>query len=310
MKNQIANLENEIWKPIKNYENIYEVSNYGRIKRVKYLEKLNTFVLVNEKLITFFKKGWKDYYVPFCVNSIVTQCKVKNIVVQAFIRDITNKETIINIDGDYTNNKLENLKIVDKNLNKIPYEIGYKLNYLEICQKVPSKGRTKYLCKCVCGKEKIFTSHSLRRSLDLNCGCMNNASENHKNRKYDPQTSCLRTYYSTYKYSAKNRNLEFKLSFEDCLILFKQNCYYCGDYPVERQTIHPSDIKNNKNKFKSKNKDKFVLIANGIDRIDSSKGYTIENCQPCCEQCNRMKLDYTQEEFINKVNKIYKNFLI
>ena len=40
---------------------------------------------------------------------------------------------------------------------------------------------------------------------------------------------------------------------------------------------------------------------NGIDRINSDKGYTIDNCVPCCAQCNHMKLDYTTEEFLTKI---------
>lgn len=32
-------------------------------------------------------------------------------------------------------------------------------------------------------------------------------------------------------------------------------------------------------------------IRSGVDRIDSSIGYTIENCQPCCAKHNRLKSD-------------------
>ena len=30
----------EIWKPVKNYEGLYEISNYGRIKRLAYTRKI------------------------------------------------------------------------------------------------------------------------------------------------------------------------------------------------------------------------------------------------------------------------------
>lgn len=45
----------------------------------------------------------------------------------------------------------------------------------------------------------------------------------------------------------------------------------------------------------------------GIDRIDSNKNYTINNCVPCCGQCNIMKLDYSQKDFLNKCLSIIQN---
>lgn len=41
-----------------------------------------------------------------------------------------------------------------------------------------------------------------------------------------------------------------------------------------------------------------------IDRIDSNDGYTVENCAACCVICNRMKMDYSKEDFLNKVKLI------
>ncbi len=39
-------------------------------------------------------------------------------------------------------------------------------------------------------------------------------------------------------------------------------------------------------------------IYNGIDRLDSSKGYTLENCVPCCEEINVMKMALTKDRFV------------
>jgi hypothetical protein len=43
------------------------------------------------------------------------------------------------------------------------------------------------------------------------------------------------------------------------------------------------------------------------DRVDSSKGYRFDNCQPLCDWCNRMKLDYSEEEFDNHIIKIIQH---
>jgi hypothetical protein len=58
------------------------------------------------------------------------------------------------------------------------------------------------------------------------------------------------------------------------MLFWQKPCYYCGE------------------------------LSKGIDRLDSTKGYEVENCVSCCEQCNYMKLDYTQEEFIKKCIQI------
>ena len=48
---------------------------------------------------------------------------------------------------------------------------------------------------------------------------------------------------------------------------------------------------------------------NGIDRVDSSKGYTLDNCVPCCSICNTMKLNYTLQEFSDHITKVYNHFV-
>lgn len=87
----------------------------------------------------------------------------------------------------------------------------------------------------------------------------------------------LNHHKNAYKSGAKARNLEWNLSDEQFLNLVTQDCIYCG----------------HSQKY------------NGIDRIDSSKGYSIDNCVPCCSWCNTMKLNHSTEEFLNHINKIY-----
>ena len=47
-------LPNEIWKPIKDYENLYEISNYGRIKSLA--RKSKTKIIKDEKILKTFKR--------------------------------------------------------------------------------------------------------------------------------------------------------------------------------------------------------------------------------------------------------------
>ena len=77
--------------------------------------------------------------------------------------------------------------------------------------------------------------------------------------------------------------------------LINKPCAYCGSNPT-------SDTYINGNKF---NKTNALVYVNGIDRIDSTKGYSVNNCVPCCTMCNKMKLDYSLEDFKTQISKIY-----
>lgn len=85
--------------------------------------------------------------------------------------------------------------------------------------------------------------------------------------------------YHTYKQNAKRRNIDFCLTKEQFYNLTQQPCYYCND----------------------------LLDYNGIDRIDSNQGYLIENCVPCCQYCNKMKLNYSLDFWIEHMKKILEN---
>lgn len=45
----------------------------------------------------------------------------------------------------------------------------------------------------------------------------------------------------------------------------------------------------------------------GVDRIDSSKPYTIENTQPLCLYCNKAKLDRTMSEWLDHTRQILEH---
>jgi len=87
--------------------------------------------------------------------------------------------------------------------------------------------------------------------------------------------------FGEYKRDAKRRNRNFELTKEQFIQYWEKPCYYCGD------------------------KVKFI----GLDRIDNERGYTINNIVSCCWECNRMKKNYSQKEFLDKCVKIAKNLL-
>lgn len=77
---------------------------------------------------------------------------------------------------------------------------------------------------------------------------------------------------------ANKKGYSFTLTREEFEQLVSQCCVYCGN------------------------------PGGSIDRIDSSQGYTPENSQPTCGQCNKMKLTLSHEQFIALIKQIASRF--
>jgi len=86
--------------------------------------------------------------------------------------------------------------------------------------------------------------------------------------------------WRTYRSVAKRRGLQFELSLEEYSSFRDKNCHYCD---AEMEYI-------------------------GLDRIDSAKGYKIDNVVPCCKWCNTMKNTYSTDEFVEHCKKIASKF--
>ena len=54
--------------------------------------------------------------------------------------------------------------------------------------------------------------------------------------------------------------------------------------------------------------DKITKGGTGLDRIDSSIGYRIDNIVTCCKVCNAAKGTLTVEQFKQHIAKVHENF--
>lgn len=88
-----------------------------------------------------------------------------------------------------------------------------------------------------------------------------------KRRANDP----LKFKRDEYKDSAKRKNLEMLLTDEQMDSLFQMPCTYCGAVPL-----------------------------NGIDRVDSDKGYIPNNCVACCSTCNYAKGHLKLQQYLTQ----------
>lgn len=100
----------EIWKDIKGYENIYQVSNTGRVKRIGVYRNQSKKEWSREKLLKPAIKENKYMFVALSKNGKVSAKYIHRLVAEAFINNPLNKPTVNHKDGDRCNNTVENLE--------------------------------------------------------------------------------------------------------------------------------------------------------------------------------------------------------
>ena len=109
----------EIWKDVKGYEEIYQVSNLGNIRsleRITIFEsenqhkkyKANRHIKCKMKKPTVNKCGY--YQTVLNKNGKKRNVLVHRLVAEAFLPNLYNKPTINHIDGNKLNNRLDNLE--------------------------------------------------------------------------------------------------------------------------------------------------------------------------------------------------------
>ena len=104
-------MDNEIWKPVVNYEDSYEVSSLGRVRSVdRHVPTFNGRRFSKGKMKDF--KHDKDGYcvVHLYRNQKCDSSYVHRVVAKSFIPNPENKPQVNHIDGIKTNNTIENLE--------------------------------------------------------------------------------------------------------------------------------------------------------------------------------------------------------
>lgn len=104
----MIDMSEEIWKPIVDYEGLYEVSNYGRVKSLPHhtrgvVEWRKGRILRNGST----KNGFE--FVSLSKNGIQTTLYIANLVAEAFIPNKEGHNKVTHIDRDTHNNRADNL---------------------------------------------------------------------------------------------------------------------------------------------------------------------------------------------------------
>src|SRR5258708_7924884 len=167
-------------------------------------------------------------------------------------------------------------------------EIGTKFGKLTVTgtHEMPRPGRktgklTRYIVRCECGQERKVRKDALLKGTSTSCGC---------SRRLPHGQSIKNSLYSQYQRNAQRREHQWSLEKGLFNKLVTGNCHYCG--------APPSSV------FRVSSLVGQAFAYNGVDRKDSSLGYTKSNAVTCCAVCNRAKRDMSYETFLSYILRI------
>jgi hypothetical protein len=183
---------------------------------------------------------------------------------------------------------------------KIVNPIGQKFGLLTVKSfaGLTPCGHKTYNCFCDCGNSVIRTGTSIRRSENSSCGCFSKKGAVHHNWTGVGEISSafwydhiVRSANGSKNGNRTRRSKELTLTIEQAWDLFLQQNRKCALSGLELS-------------FPIKSTDKSWTAS--LDRIDSSKGYVLENVQWVHKDVNIMKNKFDQGYFINLCKLIHE----
>ena len=115
----------EIWKPIKDYEGLYEVSSLGRVKSLRRNKVMNVFFDSRKYIIVSLRK-----------DSIRKTFRVHSLVAESFLNHVRNGRmdlVIDHINDNPSDNRVENLQIITQRENTCKTQGRYTSKYKGVC---------------------------------------------------------------------------------------------------------------------------------------------------------------------------------
>ncbi len=154
----------EVWKDIKDYEGLYQVSNMGRVKAMEKFKKVCGGGLQKRPEIILKISCKYNYQFLLLHNCGKTQNKyVHRMVAEAFIPNPHNKKTVNHKDGNKHNNHVDNLEWATQSENA--YHAFEVLGRKSVCPKGKDNPRSK----------KVF-QYDLRGNLICTYDCASDAA--------------------------------------------------------------------------------------------------------------------------------------
>lgn len=169
-------------------------------------------------------------------------------------------------------NDTKRLETLAEIIRYIDYDFGLEL--------FSSKSSYYDIGKCsVCGTFKLRDSYNFRRNKATKHGFEYNCKHCETIRDRERSAQKKRNEYLK---SDEEKGFDINLTMSEAQIkeLISKPCIYCGD-----------------------------THAIGADRIDNTKGHSLDNCVPACHECNLTRGDrYTHEGFLNLIAPAIRSY--
>lgn len=167
---------------------------------------------------------------------------------------------------------------------------GQKFHFLTVIELDDiSKWREyHYKCRCDCGNTTIVSRSHLISGATKSCGCWQ------RDKNWTGHEEISGSYWGHTQTRARLADIEHTVTIEDAWQVFVDQDRKCALSGVTLTFCR---------KFNDEGKDKQTA---SLDRIDSSKGYTFGNVQWLHKTVNKMKLNMTDEEFVEWCRRIVK----
>lgn len=145
---------------------------------------------------------------------------------------------------------------------------------------------TTWQAVCECGNVLRVQISNLRYARFPSCGCNSRLELSLKMSK-SPGFAAETMVLGYYQKNARKRGLTWDLTRDQFSELIAKACHYCGEVGSMTKTKHKDTIR-----------------CNGVDRVDSSKGYVPDNVVSCCKTCNNAKSSMSVAEFISWAKRL------
>ena len=173
--------------------------------------------------------------------------------------------------------------------------VGQKFNRLKV---IEYKGHKQWLCQCDCGNFTIVRTHNLKKGTTKSCGCYAEELKTLANYKDDKRAKTLYQKWLAMKTRCYNPNTQHYKSYGG------KGIKVCDEWKDSFENFYKWSIENGYKEIEGSYIDRLA-----IDRIDSSKNYTPDNCRWISVADNVARISKTNQH-LEELNKMSSDELV